>query len=117
MNKNFRLQHFLAFAVVLLSCRFSVAGDKPIDYCSRIATFVLQGQASLDTNVIDIINNPSCFFQASLSNSYANAAIAPARTSLWNAFQSLSGGFWSLQVTGKTDCLMVSPDVNLHAAM
>jgi hypothetical protein len=108
MNKNFRLQYFLAFAVILLSCRFSVAGDKPIDYCSRIATFVLQGQASLDTNVIDIINNPSCFFQASLSNSYANAAIAPARTSLWNAFQSLSGSQQqgsSLSSSGSTNAV------------
>jgi hypothetical protein len=108
MNKRLRSPHLLAFAVTLLSCRFSLAGDKPIDYCSRIATFVLQGQASLDTNVIDIINNPSCFFQASLSNSSANAAIAPARTSLWNAFQSLSGAQQqgsSLSSSGSTNAI------------
>jgi len=108
MNKKLRPLHLFAFAVALLSCRFSLAGDKPIDYCSRIATFVLQGQASLDTNVIDIINNPSCFFQASLSNSSANAAIAPARTSLWNAFQSFSGTQQqgsSLSSTGSTNAI------------
>jgi hypothetical protein len=56
------------------------------DYCKDTATKVLRDSDPADMlghNVINIVNDPSCFIQA-------NPGIAPARTSLWNAFQSLS---------------------------
>jgi hypothetical protein len=88
MEKQSFSPHLFVFVAVLLLCSGLAAQT---DYCNDIAKKVLQDPTLLDTNIIDIVNNPSCFFQASLSNRSANEAIAPARTSLWNAFESLSG--------------------------
>jgi len=90
MITNLRSSHMFAFAAVILFCRLALAAEKPIDYCQDIAKKLLLDPTILDSNVINIVNNPSCFFQVSLSNRVANEAIAPVRTTLWNAFESLS---------------------------
>jgi hypothetical protein len=82
MKKNFCSLLFVAS--MFLFCRPSATAQT--DFCKDIATKVLQDSDPIDVldhNVINIVNDPSCFIQA-------NPGIAPARTSLWNAFQSLS---------------------------
>jgi len=59
-------------------------------------------------NFVNIVNAPSCFFQANISNPSTSIAIAPARTSLWNVFGSLSGSQQqgsSLSSTGSTNAV------------
>ena len=91
MGKEFFSVHWLVVAVMLFCCRFCLADGNQIDYCHDIAAKVLDDPTLVDSNVVNIVNEPSCFFQASLKNPAANMAITPARVSLWNAFQSLSG--------------------------
>jgi hypothetical protein len=85
------LPSWLVFAAALSLCHPSLNAQKQFDYCNRIATIVLSRPELTSTNVADITNNPSCLFQVSLSDAAANAAIAPARVSLWNALDGLSG--------------------------
>jgi hypothetical protein len=89
-NKFFSCSQLL-FIAAFLPCKLAMAENKATDYCNLIATEVLQDPTLLATNVINVRNDPSCFFQASLSNPATNAAIAPARVALWNALESLSG--------------------------
>jgi hypothetical protein len=98
----------LALLAALSFSRASLAADKQVDFCNLIATDLLQDPTLLTTNVTDIINNPSCFIQANISNPLANVLIAPARTSLWNTFESLSGSQQqgsSLSSTGSTNAV------------
>jgi hypothetical protein len=90
MTINLRSLRVVGFSAALLFCRPAVAGEKPIDYCQDAAKKVLLDPTILDSNVINIVNSASCFFQASLSNRTANEAIAPVRTMLWNTFESVS---------------------------
>lgn len=83
MTGEVRPRHILTFVTVLLSCHLSLAGDKPINYCADIALKVLNRPALLDSNVLPIVNDPSCFFEA-------NVSITPLRTNLWDAIESLS---------------------------
>lgn len=90
-----------AIVAILSLCQPCLAQGKQIDYCNLIAKDVLErptlasSKNLLIKNVIDPTNNPSCFFQASLStpqaHAKAEAAITPARVSLWNAVVGLTG--------------------------
>jgi hypothetical protein len=98
MTTNARCLHLFLAVGALLFCEVSAAKVKPIDYCNDVAIKVLKDPTLLDVTitpsdpVIDITNNPTCFFQASLSNSSANQAITPVRTSLIDGFESFSPG-------------------------
>jgi hypothetical protein len=84
MTEKIRPYDLLLFAIILMSCRSSLAGDKRIDYCGDIASKVLRKPDLIETNVLPITQDPSCFFQAN------SRSITPLRTSLWDAVESLS---------------------------
>jgi hypothetical protein len=94
-NKLYSLHVFCAVALALSG---SFVGAQQTDYCKDLATKVLSDPKPsdvLDDNVINPVNDPSCFVQANLANpagldDAAIKAIMPVRTSLWNAFQSFS---------------------------
>jgi hypothetical protein len=84
---------FACTAVLVLSGPPLAAQDK--DFCKESAAGVLNDPNPidiLDHNVINFVNNPSCLFQVSLSDPKVNEAIAPARVSLSDAYQSFSAG-------------------------
>jgi hypothetical protein len=93
-NKIYSLHLFCAVALAL-SGPFVAA--QQTDYCKDLATKVLvdpQPLDILDSNVINIVNSPSCFVQANLDGAAVDdaavKAIAPVRTTLWNAYQNFS---------------------------
>jgi hypothetical protein len=96
MTTQLRSIYWPVFIAVLLFCQVSAAKEKPIDYCNLLAAGLLNDPTILDPtltlsdNIINIANNPSCFFQASLSDKAANEAISPVRTTLINGLESLS---------------------------
>jgi hypothetical protein len=84
MKRKIGVYHFLVFASILLACRFSLAGDKPVDHCAEIASDVLNRPDLLNTNVLPITQSSSCFFEANFPS------MTPLRTTLWDAAESLS---------------------------
>ena len=108
MKRRSVFSSLLVLAALLIPSQLCVAANKPSDYCGLITSEVLQTPSLLAHNVIDVRNDPSCFFQASLSNPAANAAIAPARVALWDAMESLSGSQQqgsSLSASGSTNAV------------
>src|ERR1700723_2724090 len=98
MISNTRVLYLFVIAGVLLFCKVSAAKEKPKDYCNDVAIKVLADPTLLDVAttpsdpIIRITQDPTCFFQVSLSNPLAYQAIAPARTALVDALESFSPG-------------------------
>jgi hypothetical protein len=97
-----KLHSLHLFCAVALSLSGHFVAAQQTDYCKNLATQVLTDPNPLDIlrgNVINPVNDPSCFVQANLANptNLNNAAvkaavnaITPVRTSLWNAYQNFS---------------------------
>jgi hypothetical protein len=106
MKKHTLAHFFVALVAAVLFCHARLVAQT--DSCKDLAKKVIEDPTLVKTNVLDVSNSPSCFFQASLSNPDANQAIAPARTSFFNAIQSFSGGQQqgsSLSSSGSTNAV------------
>ena len=73
----------LVSLAVVFYCQFCSAGTKPIGDCAKAADYLVKKTIQAN-DVVEFTKNVSCFYEV-------NTPIAPARVTLWNAFESLSG--------------------------
>jgi hypothetical protein len=66
MKKKSVTHFFVALAAVVLFCHAGLAAQT--NFCKDLAKKVIEDPTLVKTNVLDVLNSPSCFFQASLSN-------------------------------------------------